>query len=132
MVKESSAWGIILTGSVEDGDGKRNYSESHKAHRKQDFDGQIVQVACGQDHSLFLMDKGEVYSCGLVTGVQTGLGHYDITSMPTKLGGDLAGVNVVQVDTYGDCCLVMLASAGFFRRGTLSTCSLPPSPTPDR
>ena len=58
-----------------------------------------------------------MYSCGLVTGVQTGLGHYDITSMPTKLGGDLAEVNVVQVDTYGDYCLVVLASGGFFRWG---------------
>ena len=63
---------------------KAIYSKSQKVHRMQDFDGQVVQVACGQDHSLFLMDKGEVYSCGRVTGVQTGLGHYDITSTPTS------------------------------------------------
>ncbi|KAJ1057970.1 hypothetical protein K5549_014495 [Capra hircus] len=91
------------------------YSESHKVHRMQDFDGQMVQVACGQDHSLFLTNKGEVYSCGRVTGVQTGVGHYDITSMPTNLGGDLAGVNVIQMDTCGNCCLVVLASGGLFR-----------------
>ncbi|XP_023472578.2 RCC1-like G exchanging factor-like protein isoform X2 [Equus przewalskii] len=47
------------------------YSESHKVHRMRDFDGQVVQVACGQDHSLFLTDKGEVYSCGWGADGQT-------------------------------------------------------------
>nr|XP_025873247.1 RCC1-like G exchanging factor-like protein isoform X1 [Vulpes vulpes]XP_025873248.1 RCC1-like G exchanging factor-like protein isoform X1 [Vulpes vulpes]XP_025873249.1 RCC1-like G exchanging factor-like protein isoform X1 [Vulpes vulpes]XP_025873250.1 RCC1-like G exchanging factor-like protein isoform X1 [Vulpes vulpes]XP_025873251.1 RCC1-like G exchanging factor-like protein isoform X1 [Vulpes vulpes]XP_025873252.1 RCC1-like G exchanging factor-like protein isoform X1 [Vulpes vulpes]XP_02 len=93
------------------------YSESHKVHRMQDFDGQVVQVVCGQDHSLFLTDKGEVYSCGWGADGQTGLGHYDITSVPTKLGGDLAGVNVVQVATYGDCCLAVSAEGDLFGWG---------------
>lgn len=93
------------------------YSESHKVHRMQDFDGQVVQVACGQDHSLFLTDKGEVYSCGWGADGQTGLGHYNITSAPTKLGGDLAGVNVVQVATYGDCCLAVSADGSLFGWG---------------
>ena len=34
-----------------------------------------------------------------------------------KLGGDLARVNVIQVDTYGDCYLVALAGGGLFRWG---------------
>uniref|UniRef100_A0A2K6PSP2 RCC1-like G exchanging factor-like protein n=1 Tax=Rhinopithecus roxellana TaxID=61622 RepID=A0A2K6PSP2_RHIRO len=93
------------------------YSESHRVHRMQDFDGQVVQVACGQDHSLFLTDKGEVYSCGWGADGQTGLGHYNITSAPTKLGGDLAGVNIVQVTTYGDCCLAVSADGGVFGWG---------------
>nr|XP_008534954.1 PREDICTED: Williams-Beuren syndrome chromosomal region 16 protein [Equus przewalskii] len=93
------------------------YSESHKVHRMRDFDGQVVQVACGQDHSLFLTDKGEVYSCGWGADGQTGLGHYSITSTPTMLGGDLAGVNVVQVATYGDCCLAVSADGGLFGWG---------------
>uniref|UniRef100_A0A2K5UID2 RCC1 like n=1 Tax=Macaca fascicularis TaxID=9541 RepID=A0A2K5UID2_MACFA len=93
------------------------YSESHRVHRMQDFDGQVVQVACGQDHSLFLTDKGEVYSCGWGADGQTGLGHYNITSAPTKLGGDLAGVNIVQVTTYGDCCLAVSADGGLFGWG---------------
>uniref|UniRef100_A0A4W2H9S6 RCC1 like n=1 Tax=Bos indicus x Bos taurus TaxID=30522 RepID=A0A4W2H9S6_BOBOX len=93
------------------------YSESHRVHRMQDFDGQVVQVACGQDHSLFLTDQGEVYSCGWGADGQTGLGHYNITSTPTKLGGDLAGVNVVQVATYGDCCLAVSADGGLFGWG---------------
>ncbi|XP_023393318.1 RCC1-like G exchanging factor-like protein [Pteropus vampyrus] len=93
------------------------YSESHKVHRMQDFDGQVVQVACGQDHSLFLTDKGEVYSCGWGADGQTGLGHYNITSVPTKLGGDLTGVKIVQVATYGDCCLAVSADGGLFGWG---------------
>ncbi|KAB0395912.1 hypothetical protein E2I00_000331, partial [Balaenoptera physalus] len=96
---------------------KEVYSESHKVHRMQDFDGQVVQVACGQDHSLFLTDKGEVYSCGWGADGQTGLGHYDITSVPTKLAGDLAGVNVVQVATYGDCCLAVSVDGSLFGWG---------------
>nr|XP_040133738.1 RCC1-like G exchanging factor-like protein isoform X3 [Ictidomys tridecemlineatus] len=120
------------------------YSESHKIHRMQDFDGQVVQVVCGQDHSLFLTDRGEVYSCGWGADGQTGLGHYDVTSVPTKLGGDLAGVKVVQVATYGDCCLAVSADGGLFGWGnseylqlasvTESTqvdALLPASPWPD-
>lgn len=93
------------------------YSESHKVHRLQDFDGQVVQVACGQDHSLFVTDRGEVYSCGWGADGQTGLGHYNITSAPTRLGGDLAGVRVIQVATYGDCCLAVSADGGLFGWG---------------
>lgn len=32
----------------------------------------VWQVACGQDHSMFLTDKGEVYSCGWGADGQTG------------------------------------------------------------
>lgn len=46
-----------------------------------------------------------------------GLGHYNITSVPTKLGGDLTGVNVVQVATYGDCCLAVSADGDLFGWG---------------
>ncbi|EGV96862.1 Williams-Beuren syndrome chromosomal region 16 protein-like [Cricetulus griseus] len=93
------------------------YSESHTVHRMQDFDGQVVQVVCGQDHSLFLTNKGEVYSCGWGADGQTGLGHYNITSTPTKLAGDLAGVTVIQVATYGDCCLAVSSDGGVFGWG---------------
>lgn len=46
-----------------------------------------------------------------------GLGHYNITSTPTKLAGDLAGVTVVQVATYGDCCLALSSDGGVFGWG---------------
>lgn len=36
-----------------------------------------------------------------------GLGHHNICSSPTEVGGDLAGVEVQQVSTYGDCSLAV-------------------------
>eukprot|EP00079_Xenopus_tropicalis_P021015 XP_012812236.1 PREDICTED: Williams-Beuren syndrome chromosomal region 16 protein isoform X1 [Xenopus tropicalis] len=83
------------------------YSESQLIHRVRELDSRVVQVACGQDHSLFRTEKGEVYSCGWGADGQTGLGHFNVCSNPTKLGGDMAGVNIVQVATYGDCCLAV-------------------------
>ncbi|XP_054570800.1 RCC1-like G exchanging factor-like protein isoform X5 [Eptesicus fuscus] len=65
----------------------------------------VLQVSCGRAHSLVLTDN------------EGGLGHYNITSVPTKLGGDLAGVNVVQVATYGDCCLAVSADGDLFGWG---------------
>ncbi|XP_059722318.1 RCC1-like G exchanging factor-like protein isoform X2 [Haemorhous mexicanus] len=74
------------------------YSGSHLIHQLKEFDSRVVQVVCGQDHSLFRTKKGSVYACGWGADGQTGLGHYNITSVPTKLHGDIAGVNIIQVN----------------------------------
>lgn len=47
----------------------------------------------------------------------SGLGHYDITSVPTKLRGDIAGVNIIQVSSYGDCCLAVSDEGDIFGWG---------------
>lgn len=83
------------------------YSGSHIIHQLQGFSGQVVQVACGQDHSLFLTDEGKVYSCGWGADGQTGLGHHEKSWRPVEVGGDLSGVQVQQVCTYGDCSLAL-------------------------
>lgn len=83
------------------------YSESQLVHRVRPLASRVVQVVCGQDHSLFRTELGEVYACGWGADGQTGLGHYNICSVPTKLSGDLADVNVVHLATYGDCCLAV-------------------------
>ncbi|MEE6469821.1 hypothetical protein FKM82_008786 [Ascaphus truei] len=93
------------------------YSESQLIHRIKQLDSRVVQVACGQDHSLFRTERGEVYSCGWGADGQTGLGHYNICSVPTKLSGDLAGVNISQVATYGDCCLAVSEEGDLFGWG---------------
>nr|XP_023959219.1 RCC1-like G exchanging factor-like protein isoform X1 [Chrysemys picta bellii] len=93
------------------------YSESHLIHRLQKFKGRVAQIVCGQDHSLFRTERGEVYSCGWGADGQTGLGHYNITSVPTKLGGDIAGVNIVHVATYGDSCLAVSDEGDLFGWG---------------
>ncbi|XP_058020279.1 RCC1-like G exchanging factor-like protein isoform X2 [Ahaetulla prasina] len=93
------------------------YSESQIINKLQGFEDRVVQVACGQDHSLFRTEKGDVYSCGWGADGQTGLGHYDIMSAPTKLGGDIAGVHITQVTTYGDSCLAVSESGELFGWG---------------
>uniref|UniRef100_A0A8C3L5R2 RCC1 like n=1 Tax=Chrysolophus pictus TaxID=9089 RepID=A0A8C3L5R2_CHRPC len=91
--------------------------ESHLIHQLNDFDSRVVQVVCGQDHSLFRTKKGAVFACGWGADGQTGLGHYNITSVPTKLGGDIAGVNIIQVSSYGDCCLAVSDEGDLFGWG---------------
>lgn len=93
------------------------YSGSHIIHHIEGLDSKVVEVACGQDHSLFRTDKGEVYSCGWGVDGQTGLGHNSAVSKPTRLMGDIAGENIVQVATYGDFCLALSKDGGVFGWG---------------
>ncbi|XP_050965366.1 RCC1-like G exchanging factor-like protein [Labeo rohita] len=93
------------------------YSGSHVVHKIEGFDSQVTQVACGQDHSLFLTDSGSVYACGWGADGQTGLGHHNKASCPVPVGGDLAGVKVQQVATYGDCSLAVSTDGQVFGWG---------------
>ncbi|XP_068187344.1 RCC1-like G exchanging factor-like protein isoform X2 [Antennarius striatus] len=81
------------------------YSGSHMIHQVGGFDGRVVQVSCGQDHSLFLTEAGSVFSCGWGADGQTGVGHHDVSASPVQVGGDLRGVKVQQISTYGDLSL---------------------------
>ncbi|XP_054610703.1 RCC1-like G exchanging factor-like protein isoform X2 [Dunckerocampus dactyliophorus] len=84
------------------------YSGSHMLHKMEGVgNSKVVQVACGQDHSLFLTEGGQVYACGWGADGQTGVGHHNVCSTPTQVAGDLAGVAVQQVSTYGDCSLAV-------------------------
>lgn len=83
------------------------YSGSHIIHKIEGFSGKVIQVACGQDHSLFLTDQGKVYSCGWGADGQTGLGHHERSCSPVELGGDLDGVHIQQISTYADCSLAL-------------------------
>ncbi|KAG5283936.1 hypothetical protein AALO_G00021190 [Alosa alosa] len=93
------------------------YSGSHTVHNIEGFDSKIIQVACGQDHSLFLSETGTVYACGWGADGQTGLGHYDKASCPVMVTGDLAGVKVQQVASYGDCSLAVSTNGQLFGWG---------------
>ncbi|NXR99734.1 RCC1L protein, partial [Oxylabes madagascariensis] len=72
------------------------YSESHLIHQLKEFDSRVVQVRGSSELSL---------------------GHYNITSVPTKLHGDIAGVNIIQVSSYGDCCLAVSDEGDVFGWG---------------
>ncbi|XP_048468264.1 RCC1-like G exchanging factor-like protein isoform X2 [Rhincodon typus] len=93
------------------------YSGSQIIHRIEDLDDKIVEVTCGQDHSLFRTEKGEIYSCGWGADGQTGLGDYGVTCKLTRLAGDIAGVNIVQTATYGDFCLAVSKDGDLFGWG---------------
>ncbi|XP_036380989.1 RCC1-like G exchanging factor-like protein [Megalops cyprinoides] len=93
------------------------YSGSHVVHKIEGFDSRVVQVACGQDHSLFLTQTGRVYACGWGADGQTGLGHHNMTAHPVPVAGALAGVRVRQVASYGDCSLAVSQEGDLFGWG---------------
>lgn len=93
------------------------YSGSHLVHKMEGFDSRVVQVVCGQDHSLFLTESGSVYACGWGADGQTGLGHHNKAAFPVPVGGDLEGVKVQQVSTYGDCSLAVSTEGHVFGWG---------------
>ncbi|XP_028322655.1 RCC1-like G exchanging factor-like protein [Gouania willdenowi] len=93
------------------------YSGSHVIHKIKGFDSRVTQVVCGQDHSLFLTETGKVFSCGWSADGQTGLGHHNMSSSPTEVGGDLTGVKVQHISSYGDCSLAVSTEGALFGWG---------------
>ncbi|KAL5964080.1 RCC1-like G exchanging factor-like protein [Taenia solium] len=77
----------------------------------------IKQVECGQDHSLVLSNEGQVFSAGLSTDGQTGLGSTDSVGRLTKIGGDLDGLHVKQVSSRGDTVLALTECGRVFGWG---------------
>ncbi|CAH1986118.1 unnamed protein product [Acanthoscelides obtectus] len=85
-----------------------NYAISNYIHHIQDIEGErIVDVECGQDHSLILTEKGKVYSCGWGADGQTGLGHYDNTTEFTRVKGDIDSENIVKFASRSDFVLAV-------------------------
>lgn len=78
-------------------------------HRIENCNGndKIIDIHCGQDHSLFLTNEGYVYSCGWGADGQTGLGHYRSTGKITRVLGDIATENIVKVAGTVDCVLAL-------------------------
>uniref|UniRef100_A0A672FEC6 RCC1-like domain-containing protein n=1 Tax=Salarias fasciatus TaxID=181472 RepID=A0A672FEC6_SALFA len=87
----------------------------------------LLQVVCGQDHSLFLTHTGKVYACGWGADGQTGLGHHSISPVPVEVGGDLAGVEVQQLSSYGDCSLAVSSDGRLFGWGNSEYRQLAPA-----
>ena len=66
------------------------FSASHIVNQVE-LPEKVIDIVCGQDHTFFLTNNGSLYSCGLSTDGQTGLGHFDCVGIPQKVGGDLSG-----------------------------------------
>ncbi|KRX09980.1 Regulator of chromosome condensation 1/beta-lactamase-inhibitor protein II [Pseudocohnilembus persalinus] len=45
----------------------------------------VKKIASGQQHSLFLSQEGNIYSCGYNKSYQLGLGHRNTVPIPTKI-----------------------------------------------
>lgn len=71
------------------------------------MDDKIIDIHCGQDHSLFLTNAGHVYSCGWGADGQTGLGHYRSVGEITRVLGDIASENIVKIAGTVDCVLAL-------------------------
>ncbi|XP_017774213.1 PREDICTED: Williams-Beuren syndrome chromosomal region 16 protein [Nicrophorus vespilloides] len=73
-----------------------------------DIDGKkIVDVECGQDHTLVILSDGSVYSCGWGADGQTGLGHYKVEAKFTKVLGDIAQEKIIKVACRSDFVLAL-------------------------
>lgn len=71
-------------------------------------DGDSVKdVVCGQDHSLLLTEKGNVFSCGWSADGQTGLGHYNSIGEWSKVVGEVVNEKIVKIASKVDCVLAL-------------------------
>lgn len=94
------------------------YSGSRTVHRIPSLDGVAIEkVFCGQDHSIFITEKGDLYACGWGADGQTGLGTYETVYKPTKLKGDIEGENIIKVSCASDCVLALNAKGEVFGWG---------------
>lgn len=89
----------------------------------------IVDVCCGQDHSLFITESGKVYACGWGADGQTGLGNYDNRSTPTAVIGDITTEKIVKVASTGDCVLALNNKGELFGWGNSEYGQIPMATT---
>lgn len=106
----NNAYGQCARPVIED----EKYGQSHVIQRIDNEvfgnsgpDDGVKNIVCGQDHSLFLMKSGRLFSCGWGADGQTGLGHYNSTETPSLVGGDILGENIVKVTSTVDCVLAL-------------------------
>lgn len=62
----------------------------------------VLQIVCGQDHTLFLTEDGKVYACGWGADGQTGLGHNKNVGIPQNVKGDIENEKILDVSSSAD------------------------------
>lgn len=67
----------------------------------------VVDIVCGLDHTLALLDDGKVFSCGWGADGQTGLGHFNSADALTQVKGDIRHEKIVKVASRVDCTLAI-------------------------
>lgn len=86
---------------------KEVYFGSKAVHTIKDLPSNIKQIECGQDHSMFLTDDGQLYTCGWGADGQTGLGHFETVWKPTLVKCDIEGVKLNKISTRADTVLAL-------------------------
>ncbi|BFZ21398.1 hypothetical protein BsWGS_24437 [Bradybaena similaris] len=94
-----------------------DYGKNQTVNKIQGLPDDVVKVVCGQDHTLFLTQSGQVYSCGMGADGQTGLGHYRNTGQVTLVQGDIVGEKIVSIGSRGDCTLAVSENGDLFGWG---------------
>ncbi|XP_015587442.1 RCC1-like G exchanging factor-like protein [Cephus cinctus] len=103
-----------------------NYTKSKVVHHIPNIKGdRITAVSAGQDHSILLTEKGEVYAFGWGADGQTGLAHYRNEFKPSLVKGDLAGQNIIKVACVADCVLALSDKGKVFGWGNSEYGQLP-------
>ncbi|XP_046383877.1 RCC1-like G exchanging factor-like protein isoform X2 [Ischnura elegans] len=67
----------------------------------------FLSVECGQDHSLFLSDQGEVWACGWGADGQMGQGDTQSSWKLKKAVGDLQGKRIIKISSSADTILAL-------------------------
>lgn len=103
----NNAYGQCARPIVED----EKYGESLMIHRidgkKIEENNEVTSTVCGQDHTMFIMQNGNVYSCGWGADGQTGLGHYNTVDTLTQINGDILNERIVKIASTADFVLAL-------------------------
>ncbi|KAI4454937.1 rcc1-like g exchanging factor-like protein [Holotrichia oblita] len=67
----------------------------------------IVDVVCGQDHTIARTEDGALYGCGWGADGQTGLGHYNAESKFTRICGDIERENIIKIACRSDFVIAL-------------------------
>ncbi|KAF7279900.1 hypothetical protein GWI33_006605 [Rhynchophorus ferrugineus] len=95
-----------------------DYIRSNTIHHIQNINNkEIIDIECGQDHSLFITADGSVYSCGWGADGQTGLGHFKNSDCLSKINGDIENEKIVKISCRSDFVMALSEKGDVFGWG---------------
>lgn len=87
---------------------EEDYTKSNYIHFISNVEGEkIIDVECGQDHTLIITKNGSVYSCGWGADGQTGLGHFNNCTSLSKVGGDIENEKIIKLSSRSDFVMAL-------------------------
>ncbi|KAJ8983527.1 hypothetical protein NQ317_012018 [Molorchus minor] len=97
-----------------------NYTMSNYINHIENIDGKrIIDIECGQDHSLALTEDGCVYSCGWGADGQTGLGHFVNAETFSRVKGDIESEKITKLSCRSDFVLALNEKGDIFGWGNI-------------